>query len=352
VIDTKFLIITPEMQMIITEIDEFKVHWRHIRGLSPQWLRSLKRVASIESIASSNRIEGNKLTDREVEGLLSMLDRTSFKTRDEQEVAGYAKLMETVFENFEHIPLNENYIKQFHKNLLMFSEKDERHRGDYKKLPNSVAALDHDGNEIGIIFETAAPFDTPRLMAELVEWTRANLNDRYYHPLLVIALFVAAFLAIHPFQDGNGRLSRILTALLLLKAGYSYVPYSSMESIIEDNKEGYYRALRQTQTSMKKERHDYETWIMFFLRALQKQKIRLQNKVAGIMDESTLSLPAISAKIMDLFNAHQRLTFAEIHNLTQINRNSMKKHMKKLVDGGCLVKHGSTKGAWYTKPPA
>jgi len=349
VIDTKFLTITPEMLAITGEIDDFKTRWRLAVSLPPQSLGSLKKVASIESIASSNRIEGNKLTDREVEAMLSNLDRASFKTRDEQEVAGYAKLMDAVFENFDTVPLSENYIKQFHKMLLRFTEKDERHRGEYKKLPNSVAAFDHDGKEVGIVFETAAPFDTPRLMRELVEWTNANLNEKYYHPLLVIALFVVVFLAIHPFQDGNGRLSRILTMFLLLKAGYAYAPYSSMESIIEDNREGYYRALRQTQNTLKKD-PDYEPWIMFFLRTLQKQKIRLENKIEGLKDKLTLSLPSVSAGIMSLFNAHARLTAAEIQNLTQANIKTVKKHIKGLVDQGLLQKHGSTKGAWYTKP--
>lgn len=348
-INTKFLKITPEMVAILSEIDEFKTRWRFVGNLSPQRLGSLKKVASVESIASSNRIEGNKLTDREVEAMLSKLDRTSFRTRDEQEVAGYARLMDIVFENFEAIPLNENYIKQFHKTLLQFTEKDERHRGEYKKLSNSVAAFDKNGKEIGIIFETAAPFDTPRLMRELVEWTSANLNEKYYHPLLVIALFVVVFLAIHPFQDGNGRLSRVLTMFLLLKAGYSYVPYSSMESIIEDNKEGYYRALRQTQNTLKKH-PDYEPWIMFFLRTLQKQKIRLENKIEGLKDDLSLSLPNVSASIMSLFDVHARLTTAEIQNLTQMNIGTVRKHIQKLVNQGLLQKHGTRKGAWYTRP--
>ena len=224
-----------------------------------------------------------------------------------------------------------------------------RHRGEYKRLYNTVAAFDQNGKEIGIIFETAAPFDTPRLMRELVEWTSANLNEKYYHPLLVIALFVVVFLAIHPFQDGNGRLSRVLTMFLLLKAGYSYVPYSSMESIIEDNKEGYYRALRQTQNTLKKH-PDYEPWIMFFLRTLQKQKIRLENKIEGLKDDLLLSMPNVSASIISLFDVHARLTAAEIQNLTQANAKTAKKYIKELVDMGLLQKHGVTKGAWYTRP--
>ena len=148
--------------------------------------------------------------------------------------------METVFAAWQDIPINENHIKQLHRDLLRYSEKDDRHRGEYKKMSNSVAAFDEDGKQIGIVFETATPFDTPRLMAELVAWLAEARDLRRLHPLLIVAVFIVVFLEIHPFQDGNGRLSRILTTLLLLQAGYAYVPYSSLESVIENSKEGYY----------------------------------------------------------------------------------------------------------------
>ena len=148
----------------------------------------------------------------------------SFRTRDEQEVGGYAETMETVFSSFREIPLTENFIRQLHGMLLKFSTKDERHRGDYKKFPNHVEAFDAEGKSQGVIFQTASPFQTPALMKELVEWTNKELNEKELHPLLIIGIFVLVFLQIHPFQDGNGRLSRILTTLLLLREGFAYVP--------------------------------------------------------------------------------------------------------------------------------
>ena len=247
--------INNQMLSIISEIDEFKGSWKLLGKMAPEKLRALKKVATIESVGSSNRIEGNKLSDKQVEELLSRIQKQSFANRDEEEVAGYAKLADTIFEDWEIIPLSENYIKQLHKILLEYSSKDEKHKGEYKKISNAVAAYDSDGKEIGVVFETATPFETPIKMQELVDWTNKNLSDRYYHPLIVIGIFVVNFRAIHPFQDGNGRLSRALTNLLLLKSGYAYVPYSSTESIIEDNKEGYYRALRQTQTTLSKEQN-------------------------------------------------------------------------------------------------
>jgi Fic family protein len=234
--NTDTIRITPEMLALLSEIDEFKGAWRALGTLAPERLSALRHIASIESIGFSTRIEGSKLTDREVEHLLSKLEITSFASRDEQEVAGYAKVMETIFHVWADIPANENHIRQLHRDLLGYSEKDGRHRGEYKKLPNNVGAFDADGKMIGIVFETATPFDTPRRMAELIAWLSEARDLKRLHSLLIVAIFTVTFLEIHPFQDGNGRLSRILTTLLLLQAGYAYVPYSSLESVVEHSR--------------------------------------------------------------------------------------------------------------------
>src|SRR5208283_5321312 len=194
--------ITPEILGLIAELDEFKGAWRAMGKLAPERLSALRRVATIESIGSSTRIEGSKLLDREVEALLSHLEVKSFETRDEQEVAGYAETMELIFQSWEEIAPTENHIRQLHRDLLKYSEKDAHHRGEYKTQPNSVAAFDETGKQIGTVFETAAPFDTPRRMAEVVGWARQELESRQLHPLLVIAIFIVVFLEIHPFQDG------------------------------------------------------------------------------------------------------------------------------------------------------
>jgi len=232
-IKTNHLEISSNTLNLIAQIDEFKGAWRALGTLAPERLSALRRVATIESIGSSTRIEGSQLEDREVEQLLSNLNIKSFNTRDEQEVAGYAEVMELIFQSWENILLTENHIKQLHRDLLIYSQKDQRHRGEYKTSSNSVVAFDENGQQIGIVFETATPFETPRLMTELIAWSNQSRAEKILHPLLMIGIFVVVFLEIHPFQDGNGRLSRILTTLLLLQAGYIYVPYSSLESVIE-----------------------------------------------------------------------------------------------------------------------
>ncbi len=314
--------------------------------LAPDRLSALRRVATIESIGSSTRIEGCKLSDREVERLLSNLAIRSFETRDEQEVAGYAELMDLVFDSWSSIPFNENHIKQLHQILLHHSEKDARHRGQYKTSSNSVAAFDENGKQLGIVFETATHFDTARLMAELVTWVKDEREQAQLHPLLIIALFVVAFLAIHPFQDGNGWLSRVLTTLLLLQAGYTYVPYSSLESVIEHNKEAYYLALRHTQCTIRTDAPNWQPWLMFFLRSLSDQVHRLEKMVAR--EKIVLaSLPELSLQIVEFSREHGRITIGEAITLTGGSRNTLKGHFRNLVKRGHLILHGSGRGVWY-----
>jgi Fic family protein len=378
-INTTSLSISLQMLSLIAEIDEFKGAWRALGTLAPDRLSALRRVATIESIGSSTRIEGSKLSDSDVARLLSNIEVRHFATRDEQEAAGYAEVMETVFASFEAIAPTENHIKQLHRDLLVHSSKDARHRGAYKTNTNHVSAFDAEGKEIGVVFETATPFDTPRLMAELVAWLNDTLDQKQLHPLLAIAIFIVIFLEIHPFDDGNGRLSRVLTTLLLLRSGYTYVPYSSLESVIEASKEGYYLGLRRTQRTIRSDapasepwivyflqslcqylglrrtqrtiRSDapaWEPWIVYFLQSLRQQKSRLEAKIARerLMVER---LPELAVQILELAKAHGRITNGQVVDVTGANRNTVKKHLKMLVSASHLVQHGSGKATWYNR---
>ena len=345
-LQTDTIQITSEILSLVARIDEFKGAWRALGTLAPDRLSALRRVATIESIGSSTRIEGSKLSDREVEQLLSNLEIKSFATRDEQEVAGYAELMDLVFSSWRDMPFTENHIKQFHQILLRYSDKDDWHRGNYKTNSNSVAAFDETGAQIAIVFQTASPFDTPRLMTELIAWVNQERETAHLHPLLVIALCVVVFLEIHPFQDGNGRLSRVLTTLLLLQAGYAYVPYSSLESVIELNKEAYYLALRQTQGTIRTEAPNWQPWLVFFLRSLAEQVRRLEKKVER--EKIVLAaMPELSLQIVEFAREHGRVTIGEAIKLTGASRNTLKQHLRALVERGTLNQHGSGRGVWY-----
>ena len=338
--------ITPEILGLIARIDEFKGAWRALGALAPDRLSALRRVATIESVGSSTRIEGSKLSDREVERLLSNLRIRTFSTRDEQEVAGYAEVMERVSSSWQDITLTENHIKQLNRDLLVYSEKDAWHRGNYKTSSNSVVAFDENGGQIGVVFETATPFDTPRLMTELVTWMEEERGSERLHPLLLIGLWVVVFLEIHPFQDGNGRLSRVLTTLLLLQAGYVYVPYSSLESVIEQNKEAYYLALRQTQGTIRSDAPSWQPWLLFFLRSLAEQVRRLNIKVER--ERLVLApLPELSLQIVEFAREHGRVTMGDVIRLTGASRNTLKQHFRVLVEQGHIKRHGSGRGSWY-----
>lgn len=345
-IKTATLTITPAILKLVAEIDEFKGAWLAIGRIAPERLDALRRVATIESVGSSTRIEGARLSDTEVEALLTGLEVKHLASRDEQEVAGYAETMERVFAHCKEISPTENHIKQLHRDLLKYSSKDARHRGEYKTHSNHVEAFGPDGESLGIVFETAAPFDTPRLMKELVDWTRKNLASGELHTLIVIAVFVVVFLAIHPFQDGNGRLSRVLTTLLLMRAGYDYVPYSSLESVIEQSKDAYYLGLRQTQGTLHTKAPDWQPWLMFFLRALHQQKARLEKKIERerlILGD----LPELSVQILELCRERGRVTVAEAVKVIGANRNTIKDHLKALTKAGHIEQHGAGRGSWY-----
>ena len=340
------LAITTSTLNLISEIDEFKGAWKLFESLSPEKLDGLKKVATIESIGSSTRIEGSKLSDQEVQELLAGLKTHSFQSRDEEEVAGLGECLNLIFDSYADISLSINHIKQLHKTLLKYSKKDTRHAGNYKKLSNNVGAFDKDGKMIGIIFETATPFDTARLTEELVLWTNEAFESRELHPLLVIAVFIVHFLAIHPFQDGNGRLSRTLTTLLLLRLGYNYIPYVSLESIIEINKNTYYAALRKAQVTITTSQYDIEPWVNFFLKMLVTHKNRLNEKIST--EKAMAVIPELSANILILVKSRGRLTLTEATMATGKNKRTVKAHIAKLVKDRYLQMQGAGKSTFYT----
>ena len=347
--------LTNDFLALIAAIDEFKGEWRALGDLAAETLSSLRRIATIESAGSSTRIEGARLSDTEVELLLGSLGKESFQSRDEQEVAGYAYVMESVQATWHELRVSENILLQLHRDLLRYSHKDERHRGQWKTLDNHVAAFDAKGKAVGIVFETASPFETPQLMEKLLNWHTKEEADPLLHPLLRIAIFNVVFLAIHPFQDGNGRLSRVLTHLMLLRAGYAYTSYASLESVIEHNKEAYYLALRRTQTSFR-ENSDWEPWILFFLRSLKSQTENLRERLS----QHAESLPAkpttetcpedlspLAGHLLEVLKARGTLSVGEAAEALGANRHTLKDKFSELVQHGYAELRGKGRGAHY-----
>ena len=338
-----------ELTRLLGEIDEFKGLWRRLGEIRAERLASLRQVTTVESAGSSTRIEGGQLSDDEVARVLQGLRVDSFRERDEAEVRSYAELLQTIFDHHADIPLTENHIKQLHKILLRHVEKDERHRGEYKKFENNVEARYPDGR-VEVDFVTATPFDTPRLMKELVAATNEALAGASAHPLVIVARFIVDFLAIHPFQDGNGRLSRALTALMMLRAGYEYVPYASVERVIEDNKVEYYHALRTSQTAMRQDASAFDVWLLFFLRVLLTQKRILAGKLE--VERSIVRLTDTQLRVLEFVEKRGRVTATEAATHLNIPQRASRYHLGLLVERGLLEAHGERRGRHYTRPMA
>ncbi len=313
----------------IAKIDELKGSWISGAQLSPQVLGRLKKSVLVTSTGASTRIEGVKLSDQDIEKFLRGIAIQKFSDRDKQEVQGYYELLQNVFESWKTLHLTEATIKHFHQELLKYVEKDRFHLGEYKKRENKVHMINHAGESIGILFDTTPAYLTPKEMQELVEWTRDSLGQGRHHPLLVIGNFLVEFLNIHPFQDGNGRLSRVLTNLLLLRAGYLFMPYISHEKLIEDSKPEYYLALRKSQKTIKTSRENITPWLDFFLTIFLKQS---QLAVELLSHENVEKLFSPKQEIVwNIFRKAIEITPREIVQQTKIARPTVNQILNRLL---------------------
>jgi Fic family protein len=260
-----------EVYSLLSMIDAVKQSWSITGNLQPQIIERLTQSVIITSTGASNRIEGNQLTDDEVEKLYRKPHIQKLKTRDEQEVGGYLESMAFVFSNFTDLPISESMILHLHDQMLRHSSKDERHRGLYKFGSNRVQATDQSGNILGIIFDPTPPHLVEKETRELIEWYQWAKEEGKKHPLILVANCIFEYLAIHPFQDGNGRASRLLTNLMLLQQGYQFISVVSHEKLVEERKADYYLALNKTRKTWKSGQEDISEWLLFFLNVLHKQ---------------------------------------------------------------------------------
>ncbi len=345
--DSRFQNISQEIWLKISQIESFKGKWDGSTKLSPQILGRLKKSVLITSTGASTRIEGSKLSDEDIVKMLRGISIQKFSNRDEQEVHGYYELVENVFNSWESLIFNENLIKHFHKELLKYVDKDVSHRGEYKKNENAVEMINEAGESVAILFETTKAYLTPKEMNELVIWTQDALVQNKYHPLLLIANFIVEFLNIHPFEDGNGRLSRVLTNLLLLQYGYAYIPYVSHEKLIEDNKPDYYLSLRASQKTLKTEKADISAWLNFFLDILLEQskmaiQLLTQTNIETIISPSQLL-------VWNYMEKGDPVSPKEISEKTGVPRPTINQVINKLLELGVVEKIGQGSTTKYQK---
>lgn len=332
----------------IGKIDAFKGKWGSIESKSDRYLRELRKIATIESIGSSTRIEGAVLTDEEVRQLIGNIKVTEFKSRDEEEVFGYYEALDIILDNASTINLSESYILQLHTILLKYSSKDQRHKGAYKNLPNSVVAHYPDGNQ-RTIFNTTAPHLTQKEMQETIDWVNNALTKSSVHPLLAIGLCVYEFLSIHPFQDGNGRMSRLLTTLLLLKSGYEFAQYISFEHIIEERKKEYYQVLMHDQHNRGTDKEIIGEWMLFFLSSLEILIEKLETKYASYKERGTYTNER-QQHIIKYIEAKQPVKLNDIvKGFPDLSIHTIKKDLQLLVQQQMISKAGEKKGTVYVK---
>lgn len=339
--------IPSDIALKIAKIDELKGQWITGARLSPQVLGRLKRSVLVTSTGSSTRIEGARLSDIDIEKLMRGIDIRKFTDRDKQEAKGYYELLENVFNSWKSLKTNESSIKHFHKELLKYVEKDKNHRGEYKKSENKVHMVNEAGESIGILFNTTPAYLTPIQMRDLVEWTERTFEESNHHPLLVIGNFLVEFLKIHPFSDGNGRLSRIITNLLLLKVGYLYMPFVSHEKLIEDNKPDYYIALRRSQKTLGSKKENITAWLSFFLDIVLNQS---QMAVALLSRENIEKL--LSEKQLLVWQYVEKVKEAKTGSIvknTKILRPTVKQALDVLLKLKRIERIGLGRSARYRK---
>lgn len=337
--------ITSEIQLLLTQIDNYKGQWSGNKNLSGQFLKRLTTSIIASSTGASTRIEGSKLDDADVERIIKEGKLRKIATRDEQEVVGYFEILGNVFDDYSEVVFSELTIKQIHSILLKYSEKDTRHRGGYKLQSNQVVAIDNQNQVIGVIFDPASVEETPLLMTELVDWTIQALSSKAIHPILIIANFVFEFLSIHPFRDGNGRASRVLTNLLLLQNGYDFTKFVSHEKLVEEDKSNYYLALRKSSNGWNSDNENISYWVIFILEIFKKQA---ENSVQLLNSESAeIYLSDYQATIWNLFEDGSTLSRKQIFEITKIPLTTIEHSIRKLLNMNKIIALGEGRGRRY-----
>ncbi|NTW32308.1 MAG: Fic family protein [Bacteroidetes bacterium] len=330
----------------ISQVDLFKGKWNIIEKKESRYLKELRKIATIESIGSSTRIEGAKLSDDEVRKLLDNIKIAKFATRDEQEIVGYYDALEIIYDNFKTIDLSENSIQHLHKILLKYSNKDDRHRGKYKSLSNKVVANYPDGKQ-KIIFNTTEPHLVESQMRDLVKWTKTQFIKQEIHPLIIIGAFIYEILSVHPFQDGNGRLSRLLTTLLLLKYDYQFVQFVSFENLIEYKKKEYYQSLMEGQKNRDTKKEVIDKWMVFFLDCINLLIGRLEKKY-DIYKSKGGYLNDRQKKLIEFIKKNQTVKLNDLSNkFKEISINTIKKDLQYFRNENLIESIGKNKGMVY-----
>lgn len=305
----------------------------------PLELERLVEIAKVQSTEASNSIEGIRTTETRLRQLMS--EKTTPRNRDEKEIAGYRDALNIVHENFEYIPLTPNYILQLHKILL--SHTDSSFGGSFKNVQNYISATDAEGKRF-TLFTPLAPYETPEAMQEICDEYNRTVGEGKVDPLLIIPVFIHDFLFIHPFLDGNGRISRLLTTLLLYRAGYTIGKYISLEAKIAKNKDAYYDALEDSQIGWHEQQDDTTSFIKYLLSTIIAAYRDFDDRMQIVSPTSLGTVKNAIESKLGKFTKKDILEFCP-----SLSASTVERHLKKLTAEGTISKHGAGKNTFYVK---
>lgn len=330
-----------EILGLVAQIHEYKGRQELYLKQKPAVLKKLVEVAKIQSTEASNKIEGIVTTSTRIKALY--LEKTTPRNRDEQEITGYRDVLNTIHDSYEYIPLTSSYILQLHRDLYKYSEKSIG--GRFKNTQNYIAETYPDGIQ-KVRFMPLEPYETPYAIDAICESFNRAVDSCDINTLILIPCFINDFLCIHPFNDGNGRMSRLLTALLLYRSGYVVGRYISIESKIEETKSRYYDVLEQSGIGWHEGKNDPTPFIKYILGIILSAYRDFESRV-DLFDEKLSAFELVRRAIYEKIG---KFTKSEIMELVpSVSKTSVENSIKKLVDEGTVVRHGTGKATFYTR---
>ena len=329
-----------EILIKVANIHETKGRQELYLTQKPEELNRLVEIAKIQSMDASNAIEGIKTTDFRLKQLVNK--KTTPKNRNEKEIAGYRDALSIINDNFEYIPLTPNYILQLHS--ILYSHNDEvNYGGKYKNVQNYISATDENGNSF-ILFTPLPPYETPIAMQNLCDEYNKAIERRNVEPLVLIPIFIHDFLCIHPFNDGNGRMSRLLTTLLLYKSGYYVGKYISLETKIFKIKDLYYDALFESQKGWHEGNNDSTPFVKYLLSVIEMTYEDFEDRVK-IISKKMSAYDMVDNAIKQKLGKITKSDVAEL--CPSLSISAIEKAIAKMVKEGKLEKQGSGKTTYY-----
>lgn len=325
----------------VAQIHEHKAKQEMFLKQKPEELEKLVKIAKVQSTEASNEIEGIRTTSTRLKQLLS--EKTTPKNRDEEEIAGYRDVLNIIHESYEYIPITSNYILQLRKTLYSHSPKVIG--GNYKNVQNYISATDSNGNSY-TLFTPLAPYETAPAIENICDEFNKAMAENEVDPLILIPIFIHDFLCIHPFLDGNGRMSRLLTTLLLYRCGYLVGKYISLEAKISKNKNLYYDALEQSQQDWHNGNDNPEAFIKYLLGIIISAYRDFEERV-NIVSDNLTAIEIVKKAICTIIGKFNKTKIIEL--CPTLGVKSIESALKKLADNDLIEKHGTSKGTFYTR---